>query len=196
MYPRVRLSPCRNPMTAARTAVAAFVVLLGAASSAHAQVAKFKQINDAVPLKFFEAATSAADPANPNRLIIGFDTGLDPATFQPADFLAFSNRVAVDTISFVVKAPLGYYISRITYTQRGAGSTSRTSVEAGAATWVVAGHSASLGSFRSDPNLTGTADVTAMKLTSVPVSITLSLFASTGAISVTSADVMVQLVPR
>jgi len=122
--------------------------------------------------------------------------GLDPTTFLPADFVAFSNRVAMDTISFLVKAPLGYYISKIVYTQRGAASTGRTSVSAGGATWVVAGHAANLGAFRGDPSLAGTADVTALKLTSVPVSVTVSLFASTGAVAVTSADVLVQVVPR
>ena len=102
----------------------------------------------------------------------------------------------MDTISFVVKAPFGFYISKIIYTQRGTGSTGRTSVSAGGATWVVAGHAANLGVFRSDPGLSGTADLTSLKLTSVPVSITVSLFASTGAVTVTSADVVAQLIPR
>jgi len=196
MRTRVCLSRCPAAVTAARTIVVAIVMLLSAGSSVQAQVARFKQITDAVPSKFFDAATSAPDPSNPNRLVIGFNSGLDPTTFLPADFVAFSNRVAMDTISFLVKAPLGYYISKIVYTQRGAASTGRTSVSAGGATWVVAGHAANLGVFRGDPSLTGTADVTALKLTSVPVSVTVSLFASTGAVTVTSADALVQLVPR
>ena len=196
MTPSFNRSSWRARIAAAKTTLVASIMIVGAASSAQAQVAKFKQITDAVPSKFFDAATSAPDPSNLNRLIIGFNSGLDPATFQPADFVAFSNRVAMDTISFLVKAPLGYYISKIIYTQRGAGSTSRTSVSAGGATWVVNGHAASLGVFRSNPNLIGTADVAALKLGSVPVSITASLFASTGAVAITSADVVVELALR
>jgi len=196
MTTRFRLSSWRAPFTAAKTVLVASVVLLSAASPVQAQVAKFRQITDAVPFKFFDAATTAPDPSNLNRLIIGFNAGLDPTTFQPADFVAFSNRVAMDTISFLVKAPLGYYISKIIYTQRGAGSTSRTSVSAGGATWVVNGHAASLGVFRSNPSLVGTADLATLKPTSVPVSITASLFASTGAVAITSADVVVQLALR
>jgi hypothetical protein len=193
MTTRFSLSPLK-------TVVVASVMLVSAASTAQAQVAKFKQITDAVPSKFFDAATSAPDPSNPNKLIIGFNSGFDPTTFVANDFrassLPFSNRAAMDTISFTVKAPTGYYISKITYTQRGTGFTGRTSSSMGGATWVVAGHAASLGVFTSDPGLSGTADVAAMKLTSVPVSITVSLFASTGSVAVTSADVRVQLVPQ
>ena len=196
MNPRFSLSPYRTRMASAKIVIVACVLLSSAASSVQAQVAKFKQITDAVPSRFFDAAASAPDPANPNRLIIGFNSGLDPTTFTPVDFLAFSNRVAMDTISFIVKAPFGFFISKIIYTQRGAGSTGRTSVSAGGATWVVAGHAANLGVFRTDPNLSGTADLAALKLTSVPVSITVSLFASTGSVAVTSADVLVQLVAR
>jgi len=196
MNPRFSLSPCSTHTPSAKTVVVALAILLSAASSVQAQVARFKQITDAVPSRFFDAATSLPDPSNPNRLIIGFNSGLDPTTFLPADFVAFSNRVAMDTISFVVKAPFGFYISKIIYTQRGTGSTGRTSVSAGGATWVVAGHAANLGVFRSDPGMSGTADLTSLKLTSVPVSITVSLFASTGAVTVTSADVVAQLIPR
>jgi hypothetical protein len=109
--------------------------------------------------------------------------------------LPFSHRTAMDTISFKIKAPLGFYVSKITYTQRGTGFTGRTNSSAGGATWVVAGHSASLGVFSNDPTLIGTANVKAMKLTSVPVSITVSLFAGSGSVAVTSADVLVEVLP-
>ena len=190
------LSHRRRVVATARAVVAAVVMLLGAAT-AQAQTVKFKTINDAVPSKYFDAATTAPDPSNLNRLIIGFNTGLDPATFLTSEFVAFFNRkVAMDTISFSIKAPFGFYVSKITYTQSGAGSTCRTCSSAGAATWVVAGHAASLGVFTTNPNLTATADVTAMKLVTVPVSISESLFSQTGSVMVTSADVLVQVVPR
>ena len=175
---------------------AALLILTSLSGVAHAQVAKFKSIHDAVPFKFFDAATTAPDPANPNRLVIGFNSGVDPLTFLTAQFVAFNRRQAMDTISFKVNAPIGFYVSKIIYSQRGAGSTCRTCSESGAATWVVAGHPASLGVFSSDPTLSATADVTAMKLTSVPVSITDSLFAASGSVMITGADVLVQLVPK
>jgi hypothetical protein len=181
-----------------RVVVAASLLIVTSLSGvAHAQVAKFKSIHDAVPSKFFDAATTAADPSNPNRLVIGFNSGLDPTNFLTAQFVAFSSRrSAMDTISFTVNAPTGFYVSKIIYSQRGAGSTCRTCSEAGAATWVVAGHPASLGVFTSDPTLTASADVTAMKLTTVPVSITDSLFAASGSLMITAADVLVRLLPK
>jgi len=173
------------------------VAMLLPAAAAQAQTVKFKTINDAVPSKYFDAATTRPDPSNLNRLIIGFNTGLDPTTFITSEFVAFfSRRVAMDTISFSIKAPLGFYVSKITYTQQGAGSICRTCSSAGAATWVVAGHSASLGVFTNNPNLSATADVAAMKLVTVPVSINESLFAASGSLMVSSADVVVQVVPR
>jgi len=176
---------------------ASLLMLLNVAVPAQAQVARFKSIRDAVPSKFFNAATTAADPANPNKLIIGFNTGLDPTTFTSAGFVvSFTRHVAMDTISFTVNAPTGFYVARITFTQRGSGFTCRTCSSAGAATWVVAGHPATLGEFTNNPTLTATADLTALKLASVPVSITDSLFATTGSVTITSADVTVQLLPR
>jgi hypothetical protein len=162
-------------------------------------VATFSAISDAVPAKFFDAATSAPDAADPNRLIIGFDMGIDFRTFTGNDFRAsafpFSHRVAMDTISFTIDAPSGFYISKVTYTQRGTGFNGRAAVSGGAATWVVAGVPAALGVFMNNPNLVGTADLSALRTTTVPVSITVSLFASTGAVAVTSADVLVELLP-
>ena len=60
----------------------------------------------------------------------------------------------------------------------------------------MAGHAASLGVFTSNPNLTGTADVAALKLVTVPVSITESLFSASGSVMVANADVLVQVLPR
>jgi hypothetical protein len=185
--------------TSTTRAAAVAIALLSVASTAHAQVAKFSKIKDAVPAKFFDALTSKPDPSNPNRLIIGLNTGFDPLTFVANDFrasaLAFSNRAAMDTIAFKITAPSGYYIAKIIYTQQGAGATGRTSIEYGGATWVVNGVPASLGTFTSNPSLVGTADLSASRLTSVPVSITDSLFATTGTVAITAADVLVKLLP-
>ena len=181
-------------------AAAVLVGVFTAATEAQAQVAAFKSIRDAVPGKFFDAALTAPDPTNPNRLVIGIDSGIDPTTFLANDFrasaLAFSNRMAMDTIAFKVVAPTGFYIASITYSQRGTGFTSRTSIEMGNTMWVVNGKPKLLKSYTSDPNLDATVDLTSTKPSSVPVSISPSLFASTGSVAITSADVTVKLLPR
>jgi len=178
-------------------AAVVIAVLFTAASQAQAQAVTFIQIKDAVPGKFFDATKSRLDPANPNHLIIGFDSGFDPVTLVSNAFsvspLAFSNRRAMDTLSFVLKAPAGFYIGTVTYTQHGAGSTGRTDVEWGGATWMVARDPHVLGTFSSNPNLTQTVDVSKFRLTSPPVVITLSLFSQTGSLAITSADVLVTL---
>jgi len=172
------------------------LLLLSAASTAQAQVARFSKIHDAVPSKYFDAALTKPDPSNPNRLIIGFATGVDALTFAPNDFRAwFGNRVAMDTISFKITAPAGFYVAKLTYTQHGAVSLSRTLTTAGAATWVVNNAPANLGAFTTNAGLVGTADLTTLKLTVVPVSISESLFASVGAIMLTDANVLVNLAP-
>jgi hypothetical protein len=183
----------------ATVAAAVILTVFSVASDAHAQIVKFKTIRDAVPGKFFDAATTAPDPANLNRLLIGFNSGFDLTTFVANDFrasaLPFSNRMAMDTISLTVKAPAGFYIAKITYTERGTGFTGRTAVSAGGAEWVVAGHPFNMGVFSNNPNVSRTVDLTGSRLTSVPVSITVSLFASTGSVAVTSADVLVTVLP-
>ena len=50
-------------------------------------------------------------------LLLGFDTGSDPTTLIERDFraspLPFSHRAAMDTISFTVEAPAGYFIVHV-----------------------------------------------------------------------------------
>jgi hypothetical protein len=180
-------------------------IILGAASTARGQAVTFSDLNDAVPSKYFDAAASAADAADPNKLIIGFNTGLDPASWTANDFkastAAFSRPSAMDTISFSAHAPAGFYIAKITYTQRGSGSIARTGKAAGGSNWVVGGFASNLGLFGTNPTLSSTADLTGMNLTSVPVSITTALFAfstpqlGSATVAVTSADVVVELLP-
>jgi hypothetical protein len=186
-------------------AAAAGAMLLGAASVAHAQSVTFSDINDAVPSRFYDAAASAADPADPNRLIIRFNSGLDPSNWKSNEFkastAAFSHTAAMDTITFRIHAPEGFYISKVTYTQRGTGSVVRTAKAAGGAAWVVDDASADLGQFGSNATLTATADLTGQNKTFVPVSITSSLFAfappslGSATVAITYAEVFVELLP-
>jgi hypothetical protein len=180
-------------------AIPVAVALLGIASSAQAQVPTFTRIKDAVPSKFFDPATTTPDPVNKNRLRIGFNSGLDLSTFLFTDFrvssLAFTNRTAHDTISFTVKAPAGYFIAKITYHQEGTGSTTRTAIAYGDATLLVDNLPIDLGSFTTTPTLSRTVDLAARHLRSVSVAVSDSLFATTGSLAITAADVVVELRP-
>lgn len=153
---------------------------LGVVTPARAQHVTFTDVRDAVPLKYFSSApdTTHPDAVDPNTLEIGFesgrDSGLDDA-FK-ASTLTFGNRVAMDTLSFNVVAPPGYYVSSITYEQTGTGSILRLADARGTSSWVVNGEPASLGVFRSNPSLARTMTFTDSELTVVPVSITTSLF--------------------
>lgn len=183
----------------------AAIVFMSAASTAHAQVVTFSDVNDAVPSRFFNAATSAPDSLDANTLVIGFDTGIDWSTWKYRDFrastAAFSHPTAMDTISFRIQAPEGFYISSITFTQRGTGSVLRLARAAGGTSWVVGDLAENLGIFGASPVLTRTLDLTNEKLTFVPVSITTTLFAyaapslGSASVSVTGASVKVELLP-
>ncbi len=185
----------------------ALVVMNAAASAQTTAVATFEDINDAVESRFFDAATSAADPAKPNTLVIRFNTGYDPATWKANDFRATTSTYgyasAMDTISFRVVAPGGYYISKITYTQRGTGASSWAAKAAGASNWVVGDFASDLGVYGANPTLSRTMDFTGTSLqwTTLPVSITTGLFTFSpfqlgpASVAVTSAEVSVELEP-
>ena len=181
------------------------MILSALASPAYAQRVTFSQISDAVGKRFFDPATSAPDPLNPNRLIIRMHTGLDGTVSKATDFrastAAFSYTSAMDTIRFRVNAPAGYYIAKVTYTQRGVGTTVRTGAVSGGAHWVVGDSAFNLGTFSTTPGLTRTVDLTGRNLTSLPISITASLFAfatpqaGAATLQLIGADVHVQLLP-
>jgi hypothetical protein len=168
-------------------------------------VAKFLDINDAVPSRFFDADATAPHADDPNKLIIAFHSGMDWTTWKATDFrastAAFSHMAAMDTISFRVVAPEGFYIAKITYTQGGRGSVVRLAKAAGGAHWVVGAFAAHLGLFGTNPTLTGEADLSGLAMTSVPVSITNALFTfaapalGAATLEVTSAEVQVYLLP-
>jgi hypothetical protein len=165
----------------------------------------FSDINDAVPGKYFDAATTAPDPLNPNRLIIGFNTGFDAATWTNNTFTAstaaFHRTVAMDTISFLIEAPAGFYIARISYIQSGKGTRARTGMAAGSVNWVVDYVADNIGRFGENSTLSHTIDFTGQNKTIVPVAITISVFAfatpqlGAASIQVTSAEVLVELLP-
>jgi hypothetical protein len=170
-----------------------------------AQTVAFSDITDAVPSRFFDAATTTPDPHNGNKLLIGFSTGFDATTWTVNEFTAstaaFHHAFAMDTISFLIAAPHDFYIAKITYTQRGTHAISRTGIAAGGVHWVVDGVPADLGLFHPAPPLSGTINLTGQNKTLVPVSITCGLFAfatpllGPATIAMTSAEVLVELLP-
>jgi hypothetical protein len=187
------------------TYIAAIAAMLVVPAAAQAQVVTFFDINDATPAKFFDPAASAPDSADANTLVIGFHSGMDWSTYKATDFRAstasFSHTAAMDTISFKVAAPEGFYISRITYLQRGSGSVLRTGKTSGGGSWVVGHFAEDLGLFSTNPTLTRTVDLTGLKLTLVPVSISQSLFAwappslGSATVSLSQAAVQVEVLP-
>ena len=183
------------------TSFAVMAVLVVNASAVHGQgTVRFVGIDDAVESRFFDPATTL--PVG-NKLVIGFNTGKDPATWKSNEFkastAAYSYLSAMDTISFTIEAPSGYYVSRITYTQRGTGSVTRTGKASGSATWVVGKFAYQLGTFSTNPNLSKTLELAHLRWTSVPVSITPALFAystpqeGAATVAITSAEVVVVL---
>ena len=169
-------------------------------------VAQFVDINDAIAGRFFDARKTAPSGDDPNRLVIAFHTGIDWNTWKNTDFRAsteaFSYPVAMDTISFTIEAPKGFYIARVTYTQGGRGSILRTGKAAGTAQWVVGAFAAPLAQFGTNPTVVGAeADLTGLGMTSVPVSITNGLFAfatpslGSAIVEVNNAEVQVYLEP-
>ncbi len=172
-------------------------------SIAHAQQVTFSHIDDAVPARFFNPATTKPSALSPNTLIIGMHTGMDWTLWKATEFRAstasFSYVAAMDTIRFRVKAPAGYYVAKVTYRQRGTGTAERTGKVAGGAHWVVGDFASSLGIFSTTPGLSRTIDLTGRNLTTVPVSITASLFAfatpqlGAASLALTGAEVQVHL---
>ena len=164
---------------------------------------QFADIDDAVDFRFFDVATSRTLG---NKLIIGFNTGRDPASWLANDFrastAAFSRRWAMDTISVNVQAPSGYYISRMTYTQKGTGSVVRTGKASGQTTWIVGGFAYDVGTFATKPTMSKSLDLASLRRSSIPVSITttLSVYATTtlgsASLAITGAELLVEVAPK
>jgi hypothetical protein len=163
-------------------------------------------VRDAVPNRFFDPATSGKDPLNPNRLVIGFHSGMDWTTWKATDFrassAAYSYTTAMDTLHVTITAAKECYcyISKITYSQKGTGAVARIGFAGGAANWVVEGVAQNLGTFATNPTLSRSM-VPAGRPTTVSMSVTVNLssFAtsSLGAASLLlrEADVLVEVLP-
>jgi len=96
-----------------------------------------------------------------------------------------------------VTAPEGFYVAGLTYAQAGTANTFRTAQQRGNTQWTVAGVPSLVGEYSGNPRLDGAVDLSALQASSVPVSITISLFAGpTGDVAITSASVTAVLAPR
>ena len=188
------------------TSVAGAAILVLNVTIAQAQTTaavSFVDITDAVAGRFFDATTTAADPAEPNTLIIRFNAGRDPATWRANDFrastAAFSHASAMDTISFRIVPPDGHYVSKVTYYQQGSGAVVRTGIVRGGSNWVVGDYAADLGTFATSPDLFDSIDLTGVHLAYVPVSITTGVHAfatpllGSATLAITGAKVVVEV---
>ena len=173
----------------------------------------FENIRDAVPGRFFSPSATVADA---NTLHVGFESGADafkacaPSTPPLSAAPCSITRVAMDTLSFVVRAPEGYYISKISYNQKATGAISRLADSRGASSLVVAGVPIDLGGpfggaaqfpagggarLRSSER-----EFTDTQMTAVPISLTTGLFAyasdlGSARVELESASVTVEILP-
>lgn len=178
-----------------RRTIAAMLALLLRAASAHAQTdgnaptVTFTNINDAVPGRFFDAATTGPVASDPNTLVIGFNSGMDLKNWKDRDFksslLPYSYPSATDTISFVIHAPEGYCVATVTYFETLVVGNSRTG-RAFTSTQMVIDGIALQETF---------ADLTGRGAVHVPMSITSSLVSANAEARLTEARVVVQLLP-
>ncbi len=189
-----------------RIAIAGLALVAAFAAPASAQDEIFTDIRDAVPLRFFHAGDTAADPGNPNTLVIAFETGANNFRASAEVNNLAGTRVAMDTLSFVVTAPAGQYVASISCHLSGRGAVNTPGDARAAVNWVVNGQPAAVGSVGGGtqfPNTGGswslnqTATFTDPTLTSVPVSLTAELFAfaipnlASAEVDLTSATIVV-----
>jgi hypothetical protein len=97
--------------------IACVLFVLSTAGLTQASVVTFSNITDGSgsPL-LFDPGTTAPDPNDGNKLIIGLDN-------FSADGGSILTTSAVDTLSMVITAPAGFYITSIDYTEAGDGQT-------------------------------------------------------------------------
>jgi hypothetical protein len=177
----------------------------------------FESIRDAVPGRFFSPVNTGATAESPNTLQIGFESGANafkacaPSELPLSPLPCSNTRVAMDTLSFVVRAPAGYYVSSLTVDHAGTGAISRLADARGASAFVVAGEPVALGGpFGGAAQFTAggaawsrsrTIEFTDSQMTVVPVSLTTGLFAYAGAdagsarVELVSATVAVTIAP-
>src|SRR5262249_49540891 len=85
--------PALNPVPAAQEPLVtlpdpAGLPTLPPVPVAQEPLATFSDIADAVPSRFFDAEATTPDPVNGNKLLIGFSTGFDAATWTVNEFTA------------------------------------------------------------------------------------------------------------
>jgi hypothetical protein len=187
----------------------AAIVLASHAAPASAQNATFTGVRDSVPARFFDADTTAADAGEPNTLVIGFHAA-DPFRASAEVGGTTGTRLATDTLSVVVTAPAGYYVSSVTCHVSGRGAVNTPADARAAANCVINGTPEDLGSVGgaalpntgADWSLSSkTATLADPTLTVVPVSLTAQLFAfaapslASAEIDLTSATIVVTVSP-
>lgn len=168
--------------------IAPSLLLFIAAPRIHAQVVTFSKFNDAVAGACYEPATTVPDSINPNKLLIG----MGPCSASNPSSLT-SPVVRMDTFSFQVAAPDGYFISKLIFSQNLGTSGSRGGRGFAAANWVV----------DDDPLPTqGTLDLSLepVRKTVIPVSLTTFLAAFgisvvSGSASASNPTVTAELLP-
>ncbi len=191
--------------------VALLVAGYAVPASAQNAINIFTEIRDAVPLRYFDSATTAAQPGAPNTLVIGFHE-TDAFRFRAAlqDGNTIGTRLATDTLSVVVTAPSGQSIASITCHVSGRGAVNTPGDARASANLVVNGQPVDLGAFggaqfpstgadwSSSRTITFAAD---QAPTSVPVSLTAHLYAfaanalASAEVDLTGATIVVALTP-
>ena len=203
----------------AGAAVIAFATLALASptSAQEAPPVAFEQIRDAVPAKYFSTGGTHTTPESPNMLLVGIESGAGafracaPTSLPLSPLPCNNTRVAIDTLSFVVRPPDGYYVSSITLAQAGTGAISRLADARGSSGWVVAGVPIDLdGPFGgaaqfpaggSEWSRSRVLELSDSSVRAIPVSLTTGLFAYAGAVGgearveLTSASVVVTIAP-
>jgi hypothetical protein len=190
--------------------VALLVAGYAVPASAQNAINIFTEIRDAVPFRYFDSATTAAQAGAPNTLVIGFHE-TDPVRFRAAlqDGNTIGTRLAADTLSVVVTAPSGHYIASITCHLSGRGAVDTPADARVSANLVVNGQPIDLGSFGGAQfpstgaawSSSQTITFENQALTSVPVSLTAHLFAfavnalASAEVDLTSATIVVALTP-
>ncbi len=176
-------------------AVVAFAILSVTAAPVSAQEpppVAFEQVRDAGG-RFFSAADTHSTA--PNTLIVGIRPdafrACAPTTppFSPSPCTI--TRVAMDTLSFVVRPPDGYYVSSIQIDEEGTGAISRLADARGSSGWVIAGlpidldapfgGAAQFSAGGSPWSRSRTHELSDSGARAVPVSLTTGLFAYAGA---------------
>lgn len=97
--------------------VAAAAALVALPGTALGNVVTFSNITDGNGNpSLFDVTTTAPDPADGNRLIIGLNNFV-------ADGTSIATQSAVDTLSLTVTAPAGFLITSVDYAEGGTGQT-------------------------------------------------------------------------